>query len=213
MNHSEYYVENCTVQQFLDYFREVVLNSEYKKGRGNDKVVQKWKSEIRYAFNSATANEERKMISDLLNELSMIKGFPTVKTESNPEKVNFRVYFLSKKEINSVIGKYINYEDCNGASIVSFDNNTNEIRNVSIYYNKDMEPQLYRTVVLEEVINSIGLGNDTELRTDSIIYQYLPKPEELSPVDWAIIRVLYSDEIECGMDYRKCEEAIRKIYY
>lgn len=213
MSHSEYYVNNCSASQFAGYFREVVLNSEYKKGRGNDKVVQKWKREIKFCFNNATTFEEKETICSLMNELSQVKGFPQAVEEKNMDKANFRIFFLSKQDLNQTIGRYINYEDCNGASIVSFDNMTNEILNVNIYYNKDMDKDLNQTVIKEEIINSIGLGNDTETRSDSIIYQYLPKPDKLSDIDWAIIKVLYSDEIRCGMDYINCEEVINRIYY
>ena len=66
--------------------------------------------------------------------------------------------------------------------------------------------------MLEEIVNTLGI-TDTELREDSIVYQYSNDNLCLSDVDWLILKLLYHPRIECGMDADQCEAVIRELYY
>jgi len=51
------------------------------------------------------------------------------------------------------------------------------------------------------------------LRPDSIIYQEYSEVQDLTLVDWLILRLLYHPDMLCGMDAAQCEAVIRDLYY
>ena len=54
---------------------------------------------------------------------------------------------------------------------------------------------------------------DTELRTDSVVYQFSDENTSLSEIDIVILKLLYNEEIQCGMNFDSCAEIINKLYY
>ena len=68
------------------------------------------------------------------------------------------------------------------------------------------------SVLLEEIVNGLGI-TDTKLREDSIVYQEYSEIQELSDMDWLLLKLLYHPDIVCGMNKEECESVIRDIYY
>ena len=66
--------------------------------------------------------------------------------------------------------------------------------------------------MVEEIINSLGISDST-LRLDSIVYQNSNDNLVLSDVDIIILKLLYNQEIQCGMNYESCREIIENLYY
>ena len=91
-------------------------------------------------------------------------------------------------------------------------NDTNEIYSARIGYRLDIDQYTRNSVLLEEVFNGLGIS-DTILREDSISYQGFGQVQELSEVDWLILKLLYHPEIRCGMGKDACAEVIRRLYY
>ena len=77
----------------------------------------------------------------------------------------------------------------------------------------DVDQEIRRSVILEEIYNGLGPIQDTDLREDSLIYSGYTAPQSLSPVDELILRLLYHPEMLCGMDAAACEAVIRRLYY
>ena len=89
----------------------------------------------------------------------------------------------------------------------------NEIYDAIICYRSDMWPSLRTSVILEEIYNCLGPVQDTRLRPDSIIYQEYAEPQQLTPIDELILRLLYHPDIRPGMNAAECEQIIRLLYY
>jgi len=89
----------------------------------------------------------------------------------------------------------------------------NEIYYATICYSDEMRQYTRNSVILEEIYNGLGPIQDTVLREDSIIYQYFTEPQDLTDVDWLILKLLYHEDMKCGMDAEACEQVIRKLYY
>ena len=79
-------------------------------------------------------------------------------------------------------------------------------------YRTDIEQDKRNSIILEEIINVLGIS-DSELRTDSIVYQYSNENTSLSDIDLLILKLLYHPNIECGMNYSQCEQIIKGLYY
>ena len=83
----------------------------------------------------------------------------------------------------------------------------------SVCIRTDIDQYVRNSVILEEIYNGLGPVQDTILRPDSIIYQEYSEVQDLTLVDWLILRLLYHPDMLCGMDAAQCEAVIRDLYY
>ena len=88
-----------------------------------------------------------------------------------------------------------------------------EIIDSIICYRTDINQYTRNSVILEEIYNGLGPIQDTNLRTDSIIFQGYSEPQWLTPMDELILRLLYHPDILPGMDAQQCEQIIRTLYH
>lgn len=210
--HSELYNEKYNVEDVIMYFNEVVLNTEYSTGTGDNKLVQRWDVPISYRFVGEYTDEDKLILEELFAELNAIYGFPGVSQTEEAEEPNLYIYFEGREELNDRFLDFLQGEYVDGVARYWYYDDTNDIHTGSIGYWKDMERDVRKSVLLEEVINCLGLG-DTDLRQDSIVYQYGSENTDLSEMDWLILKLMYHPRIRCGMGVAECEEIIRELYY
>lgn len=211
--HSPFYIEGYSVEDVITYFTEVVLDSEYSTGEGNSSCVQKWLNPIQCVMYGDGTQKDKEVLLDFFEKLNQIEGFPGITMVNTNEWANIKMYFLVQQDFNANFGNIINYELADGAVEYWYWNDTNELFEARIGYRSDIDQSIRNAVLLEEVINGLGMANDTILREDSIIYQYFNEVQDLSEMDWLILKLLYHPNITCGMDYESCSEVIRGLYY
>ena len=195
----------------IRWFCEVVLASEYPGDSGDTSLVQKWTKPVYYYAYGDVLDSDRELISALASSLNEIYGFPGMYEASSYSSSDFTIYFCSREDFYENIGSRIGWEEADGAQTFWFNPDTNEITDAEIYVRTDITDEARVSVILEEIVNSLGLGNDTRLREDSIIWSGSSYPQELSETDWEIIRLLYDPGILCGMNYEECAEVITQI--
>lgn len=210
--HSPFYLEGLTTEQVVTYFAEVVLDSEYSTGEGNIHAVQKWTEPIHYAIFGEATQADRDKLEALFTRLNAVEGFPGIEAAPQPIAANLMLNFYNREDFQTYFGRIVNYEDADGAVEYWYYNATNQIYNATIGYRTDIGQYTRNSVLLEEVINGLGI-TDTNLREDSITYQGFSQTQELSEIDWLIIRLLYHPDIRCGMNLEQCREVIEKLYY
>ena len=125
---------------------------------------------------------------------------------------NFTIRFMNRQDMNASAGYVVNGEYADGITLWDYYTDSNEIYNTRIWICSEISQYTRNSVILEEIVNSLGLGNDTELREDSIIYQFYSEPQELSEVDWLLLKLLYSEEMYSGIHETECRELISKLY-
>ena len=86
------------------------------------------------------------------------------------------------------------------------------IYNAIICYRSDIDQYTRNSVILEEIYNGLGPIQDSLLRADSIIYSGFSQPQQLTDMDWLILRLLYHPQMRCGTDGAQCEAVIRQLY-
>lgn len=210
--HSSFYLEGFTTEQVVTYFAEVVLNAEYSSGDGNVHVVQKWSGPIRYMIHGEATQRDREKLEALFAGLNAIEGFPGIEAAPMPIAANMTLNFYNRADFQTYFGRIVNYEDADGAVEYWYYNETNQIHNATVGYRTDIDQYTRNSVLLEEVINGLGV-TDTNLRVDSITYQGFSQTQELSEMDWLILRLLYHPDIKCGMNLEQCRAVIEKLYY
>ena len=210
--HSEFYVPGVSTEDMITYFNEVVLSMEYTDGDGDASLVQKWVSPIFYRIEGDPTEEDMAVLNDLFDTLNAIDGFPGFQPASDTMPEDMTIRFLDRASFNLAFSDTLHGETADGAAQFWYYNDTNIIYTARIGYRTDIDQAIRNSVIIEEIINCLGF-NDTELRPDSIVYQYGSDVTRLSDIDLALIRLLYHPEIRCGMDVRQCREVLLRLYY
>jgi len=206
--HSELFIPGLSVEDVIVYFNEVCLDAEFSTG-GNPNVVQKWVSPIRYALHGDYNENDIMAIRAFSQWLNTIEGFPGMAEADSSVSANLDIHYCSQQEMVEIMGD--TYANLDGA--VTFWYEDNEIYDETICCRNDIDAALRNSVTLEEIYNGLGPVQDTELRSDSIIYSYFSRPQALSDVDKLLLKLLYHPDIHCGMDIEQCESVIRTLYY
>lgn len=210
--HSDLYLEGYSVEDVLKYFNEVVLNTEYSTGDGDATLVQRWDIPIRYQLVGEFQDKDVEIIETFFEKLNAVKGFAGITKATEKENPNLYIYFEGREAFNNRFLDFIQNEYADGTARYWYYTDTNDIYEGTIGYCIDMDGTTRESVLLEEIVNCLGIGDST-LREDSIVYQYGSDITELSEMDWLIIKLLYHPKIRCGMDVKQCEETIRELYY
>jgi len=205
-------LDGYNAQQIGDYFCEVVLAAEYSYGSGNQHALQKWKEPIYYTIYGNAGAEDLLLVADFAAQLNQIEGFPGMYAAENSEQENFTINLLSSKDMMKSAGHVVEGEDAHGIALWDYYTDKNELYNVRIWVSTDIDQKVRNSVLLEEIVNSIGMGNDTELREDSIIYQEYSETQKLSEMDWVLLKLLYDKRMICGMTETDCRDLISEIY-
>lgn len=205
--HSELYIEGVSVEEVIEYFGEVCLDAEFVYD-GNPTVLQKWEEPIVYSISGDITGEDRQVLEGFASWLNTVEGFPGI-SEGTGESVNMEITFCNEQQLLSIMGEqYINTD---GA--VEFWYMDDVIYTATICYRSDIDQYIRNSVIIEEIYNGLGPIQDTWLREDSIIYAGYSTPQQPTEVDELIIRLLYNEELQCGMDKEQCEDIIRDLYY
>ena len=206
--HSELYIPDVSVEDVILYFNEVCLDAEYTHS-GDPSRLQKWISPIAYYLQGSPTQEDLETLNHFSDWLNTIDGFPGIYQTQEPSEANLTIHFCDQQEMISLMGD--NFYGTDGA--VTFWYMDDVIYDAIICYRTDLDQHLRNSVILEEIYNGLGPVQDTALRSDSIIYSEFSEPQELTPMDELILRLLYHPDIRCGMDKAACEEVIRQLYY
>lgn len=210
--HSPLYLPEYTAEQVMEYFEEVVLDIEYSDGEGDATLVQKWLQPIRYRIFGTPTAEDLSVLESLFAELNQISGFPGISKACAEEAEQLRICFLGADVFRESFGSVIGGEEATGATEFWYYLSNNEIYSARVGYRTDLEQDVRNSVLLEEIINSLGVS-DTVLRPDSITYQYSDDNTALSEMDWVLLKLLYHPDIENGMNAQQCASVLPELYY
>lgn len=206
--HSSLYIPGISADEVIQYFSEVCLDAEFINS-GDPSFLQKWVVPIQYGIYGSYTQEDIAVLTDFVQWLNMLEGFPGIREAGDGEIENLRIYFCDQQEMLSRMGE--SFYGLDGA--VTFWYDFNEIYDATICYRMDIGQYTRNSVLLEELYNGLGPIQDTDLRPDSIVYSGFSEPQELTQMDELILKLLYHPSLQCGMDAEECAEAIRQIYY
>ena len=207
--HSPLYISGVETENVIRWFNEVVLDAEFVNS-GNATVVQKWDGSISYALLGTPTDADRAVVSNMAATLNGISGFPGMYETSNPDNANLKIYFVTESEMLEILGN--NFSGCDGG-VTFWYNGNNAIYKGDICIRTDLDQYVRNSVIQEEIYNGLGPVQDTDLRSDSLIYSGYSTPQQMTQVDLLIVKLLYHPDIKCGMSATECEKVIRKLYY
>jgi len=207
--HSALYIPNVETEDVITWFNEVVLDAEFVNDGAVD-VVQKWNSPVYYALLGAPTPEDETLVANMAAALNGISGFPGMHAASDPEGANLKIHFVSNDEMINILGN--NFSGCDGGVTIWWNGNQQIYEGV-ICVRTDLDQYVRNSVIQEEIYNGLGPLQDTDLRTDSLIYSGYSTPQQMTQVDLLILQLLYHPDIRCGMTAAECETVIRQLYY
>lgn len=205
--HSELYIEGVSVEEVIEYFNEVCLDAEFVI-EGDPSVLQKWESPIYYSIDGYMTGEDEQTLEGFVSWLNTVEGFPGM-YEGTADGSDMQITFCTQEDLLAIMGD--NYVNTDGA--VEFWYMDDVIYSAKICYRTDIDQMIRNSVIIEEIYNSLGPIQDTWLREDSVIYAGYSTPQQQTEIDELIIRLLYSEDMKCGMNKAQCEEVIRRLYY
>lgn len=206
--HSELYVPGVTVEDVIAYFNEVCLNAEFINS-GDPSYLQRWNAPITYRVYGEPTEEDLKRIETFSHWLNTLFGFPGIYEAGEEEYANLRIHFCDQETLIDLMGD--NFYGTDGA--VTFWYEEDVIYDAIICIRTDLDQHLRNSVILEELYNGLGPVQDTDLRTDSIIYAGFSEPQDLTQMDRLILELLYHPDLKCGMSAEECKAVIRSLYY
>ena len=206
--HSPLYLPGLEVDEVITYFNEVCLDAEITTS-GNPSLLQKWDSPIYYWIDGDYTDQDLAVLEGFAHWLNTVEGFPGIQQAESPLQAKMHIHFCLPDAMASTMGDWTYGLD--GA--VTFNYRDNRIYHATICYRSDIAQEIRNSVILEEIYNGLGPIQDTDLRSDSIIYAGYSIPQSLTAVDELLLRLLYHPQMICGMDAAQCAEVIRQLYY
>ena len=207
-SHSALYIPYVAPEEMVTYFLEVCLDAEFVHS-GNAGVLQRWEAPICYRLHGEPTDKDRQVVEAMAQWLNTVEGFPGMWEADDSSWPNMNIYFCDQAELLDRMGDHL--YDLDGAFTFWYDYNI--IYDCTICIRTDLDQYLRNSVILEEIYNSLGPAQDTDLRQESIAYAGFSQPQALHPIDEVILELLYHPSLACGMDPAQCEQAILALYY
>lgn len=192
----------------LRVFRICGFSSEQNNG-GRDYIVR-WEEPIRICVAGKPTRADLKELDGFLMELSLrVPGLPPITRVDREADANIVIHYCKLREMRDVVP---DYEDGNWGSF-HFTYRNYRIVGASIGIAVDKCDQRARNHLMrEELVGALGLANDHEVYSDSILYQKWTTVQTLSDVDWIMLNFLYSPLVSPGDKWPEAERAIRERY-
>ena len=177
----------------VDYYCRVGLTSEFTNGNVID-YVRKWQQPIYYTVNGTPNEDDVALIERLVSALNQVDGFPGMyPADSEGDSANFIMMFLDYDEYKAASLAAVGTELTDGYSSIWFMGG--DITQAEIGVCNDLTRTNKNHVILEEIIQALGLQNDTYDYPESLFYQGYNEPQWPCELDWFLVRFLYHPEI------------------
>lgn len=206
--------------ELIKYFKEVALQSEH--GDYINKIVKWRKPMLLYVIKDKAYKEQMAAIKKAIDDINYLAtdGFKIELTE-DPKKGNTFLYLCNRERVAelapNLYKKFMDNVDIDisGYADMEFYWNNYNIYRANIYIDSQDPIDIQKSVILEEITQSIGLPYDPETYPESIFYEH--KSEEgintskYSELDKDVIKILYHDRMKPGINEKEVENIIKSI--
>lgn len=189
--------------EIISYFCDVALGAEYGE---TEEVVIRWGEPVRYHIGAGATEADLQQIYSLIDALNKVPGFPGFVPAASAEDASLTVSFVDTAGMEAAAG-----DSFNGYVTLRWALDGYGIVSGQIYYNTELDQGERNAVIVEELVQSLGLLNDTYDHPESIFYQYHTDTSWPTTLDWAVIQLLYSDGITPGMDGQAARAAAAQL--
>jgi len=184
---------NNFTQEEIEYFTEIALGAEF----GDEvPVIKKWTDDIHIKINGEPTAIDLQTINNIVEDLNeLVAGIKIVLVDKDE---NLTISFSPESDFTSIDPNYVptNY----GFFWALWHDDNFVIYNASILIaSTDITQQERSHLIREELTQSLGLMNDSNMYKNSIFYQAWTDVAEYSQIDRTVIKLLYLKKIVPGM--------------
>lgn len=196
-----------SAEEILSYFEEVALHAEYYDGEDAPQELRRWKDKMVCAIVGTPTDEDRALLERLFEELNAIPHFPGICFESEDDEANITMHFERGKAYDRLAAEHV-AGPTDGFATCWYQPSEYVYFRAEIGIRADIDQTVRNSVILEELIQSFGLMNDSYLHDDSIFYQDYNEPQWPSELDWILVDLLYRPELSPGMAVEECRDIL-----
>lgn len=184
-------------RRVLDYFNEVVYGSEFS---GGDAVVRKWNNDICVYVIGDAPKYLVMELEEVIGELNGLIKPLKIKQVNDQTEASLTLFFGRGDEYASIEPRAKEHVAHNyGLFWVDWDEN-GVLTKASVYVDiyRAKSPRLQKHLLREELTQALGIMRDSYTHKDSIFYQGNSLVTSYSDIDKAVIKRLYSPDVEPG---------------
>ena len=192
------WLQDYSNEEVLTYFMSVAYQSEY--GGARDHNVR-WVKPIRYSVNGNPQEGDLETLKAITERLNVTLGFSGIAEAKNPEDANMKIYFVSMDDFTKYVSTAAGYFW--GYANIWWDYDDygryGAITNTVVLIADEIPSRTERdSIIYEEVLQSLGLLQDTDDYYESVFYQDNNFQGEAAAIDWALVEILYSPKMITG---------------
>lgn len=194
----------------IDYFKEIALGFEF----GNaSEVTRKWDSDMKLFIGGNPSQELLAELDAVKNEINMLAtdGFQLTVVNDSTQS-NFYVFFGTGNDYSAIFPSQTNLVEGNLGLFSIFWDNTNFFTYGHMYVDTERaDPMAQKHLLREELTQSLGLAKDSSLYPLSIFQSEWTTTNSYTPIDRAIIQLLYHPDMRPGLDATAVDPILRDI--
>ncbi|MBQ8161593.1 MAG: DUF2927 domain-containing protein [Clostridia bacterium] len=192
--------------QALDLLEDVAFRSEYGAASGGQNLIR-WEDTLRIRVTGTPTATDLAFLEDFLMTLSFrVPQLPPI-VRTDGEDANIVIAYVPLSEMAEHVEGYI--EDNWGFVSYWCDAQGCIVREEIAIASDVTSLHARQHLILEEIVNGLGLCNHHSIYNDSILYEAWTETQLLSEVDWLMLNMIYSPEVAPGMTYPEVRNAIR----
>ncbi|MBO4653247.1 MAG: DUF2927 domain-containing protein [Lachnospiraceae bacterium] len=202
--------EGYTRAQAFYYFKEIALMDE---GQNYVDTVRKWTKPIFFYVDGEPDELVEEALQNLIEKMNTVKGFPGITRVYDKEKANLIGCFYNDEDFLEYAHSGIHRANKNTFGMTHVETNESDytIQSAIFYVRNSLSDVRRVHVTTEEMIQSLGLENDSYIYPDSLFFQDYSEAQELNALDWTVFRILYHPLIQPGMNFNQCFPILTKI--
>jgi hypothetical protein len=180
-------------------FLDLVFDQEF--GQSAERL-RKWNKPIRIFVEGNAPEEVLSEVDQVIGELNNLSSHIPVTKVYNLEEANLRFFLGEKEDYVALVepGAAGIAEGNNGFATIAW-NDDYEISRASACVDviNITDMNLLKHVIREEMAQTLGLINDTELDEESIFYQFSSTSKNYTEADETMISRMLGNELSAGM--------------
>ena len=178
---------SLTQDSIVEYYNEIAGKSEY--GDSNN-AFYKWKGDVKIFFDFDNSDSLKEYTKPIIKELNELIDPINILIVDNKKDANVFIYFSSfseykKKCYITVNGNFLGF--------VCSTKYQSRIYNSYIFINENLSGIELKSVLREEITQSLGFSNDSWKYPNSIFYQGGNNENKFSELDKEIIKLHYNN--------------------
>lgn len=204
-----------SLDQMVEFFDSVVFGAEIDKKLAST-VVAKWQEPIRITVQGQATDRHREILATHAAALTTLTGIPIEIIPAGGKGGNVTAVFvprtqMARVKIGGVQQSLIDrLAAAGGCYFISQQKPVGKIIWAVIVVNTQREENLIKHCILEEMTQSMGLPNDTDLVRPSLFSDH-DTLLSLSRADTILVRALYDQRLAAGTPRAAALKQVRSI--